>query len=399
MKIKEMKSIDHYVGLPICFCLSIIERLSRLIMYRSVSEIKTPVRNVVISKYFGLGSLLLATPMIRAVKNKFPSARIIFITFAENKDVLLLIKDVDEIKTLRKENILHFSVDLFRTLFYLWKIRVDIFFDLEFFSKFSTIVTYLSGAKARVGYYMRHMWRGELLTHHVYYNYYKHISEIFLSLAQALGADTDDLQIVDLRGSPLLKEANAKISEYGIQEGKSIIINVNASELCLERRWPAKNFISLISKVAKEYPEVKFVFIGSATETVYVNYIVQELSRLSIKNVINLSGKLQVWELCSILSRSLLFIGNDSGPLHLSSAMRLPTISFFGPETPVLYGPRFGNNLVFSKGLYCSPCLNVYNAKTSNCAGKNRCMEAIDVEEVIVATREKIRELLRNQIT
>jgi len=91
-----------------------------------------------------------------------------------------------------------------------------------------------------------------------------------------------------------------------------------------------------------------------------------------------------------------LFVTNDSGPLHIAAALGLPTLSLFGPETPVLYGPKGGNPLIFYKGLYCSPCLSVFNAKTAPCSGQNICMQSISAGKVLEAMRQRFPALWEN---
>jgi len=384
MKIATMKLLDHKVGLVICLVLDIFERAMKLIMrLKRISIVISEPKNIVITKYFGMGSIILATPMIRAIKQKYPQAKITILTFAGKKDLLDLITEIDEVIELRTKNLFIFSKDLFLILSQLRKRNIDIIIDLEFFSKFSTMVAYLAGAKIRVGYYVHHMWRGNLLTHHAYYNHYRHITEIFMALAHSIGADADNLDtyLVNKEKDNIWQ----KLIEYGLEETDQLVtINVNASDLCLERRWPAKDFISLISTLASKYADIKFVFIGSEQERRYVNRIFRHLSP-KYKNVINLVGKLDLKELMGLLENSRLFIGNDSGPLHIAVALKTPSVSFFGPETPVLYGPKGTEHIVFYKGFYCSPCLNVYNMKTASCSGDNKCMQAITTEEVLEA--------------
>lgn len=156
-----------------------------------------------------------------------------------------------------------------------------------------------------------------------------------------VGADTDDLGIIHLHlDNQRKKDSWLKLINYGIQEsGQLVSINVNASELCFERRWPAENFIVLISILASKYPDIKFIFIGSRVEKEYVDNIFSQLSP-KYRNVVNLAGELSLEELLVLLGDSLLFLGNDSGPLHLAEALETPSVSLFGPETPSLYGPR-----------------------------------------------------------
>lgn len=384
MNIRMMKRLDHYAGLPICFCLSVFERLVAIIPFTRHGS--APVRTVVVSKYFGLGSIILATPMLRALRRRFPGAKIVFLTFSGNEELLGMIREIDEVVTLRTGSPVRFAGDVLRALGRLRRLKIDIFFDLEFFSKFSTIMTYLSGARLRVGYHVRHMWRGELLTHQVHYNTYKHISEVFLAQAAEVGAEIGDTRISDLREPLRAALGTAAPAVPGIGAADRVVcVNVNASDLCLERRWPARNFAALLATLARDYPGIKFALIGVAGERENVEAVCRLVG--PAENVVDLAGKLNFTGLCGLLSRAALFIGNDSGPLHLSLALGVPTVSFFGPETPVVYGPRSDKSVVFYKGLYCSPCLNVYNAKTTMCGGRNRCMEAIGVDEVLQTVR------------
>ena len=69
-------------------------------------------------------------------------------------------------------------------------------------------------------------------------------------------------------------------------------------------------------------------------------------------------------------------------------ALGIPTISFFGPETPSLYGPVSGEYYVFYKNIYCSPCLNIYNTKNSDCKN-NECLKLIKPGEVLELIKSK----------
>jgi len=99
-------------------------------------------------------------------------------------------------------------------------------------------------------------------------------------------------------------------------------------------------------------------------------------------SAVNLSGKTSLHQLAYLMTRMKLFISNDSGPLHLAAAMKTPTIFFYGPETPNLYGPWGESNTVFYKHLECSPCINIYNAKRIDCRRGAECVKRITVEEV-----------------
>ena len=240
MKISLMKAIDHYVGRPLCLALDIYCRFRSLF---PTSKFRHP-QKILIMKYFGMGSILLASPMLRALKQKFPEAEIGFLTFAQNEDILGRMGVTDNIYTLRTGNFQLFLWDLFRQLRLIRKERYDVTIDMEFFAKFSTIMTFLSGSPIRIGYFLRQMWRGDLLTNQVYYNHYKHVTEVFGALAEPLGGEVKDMVLE----RPAVydeeyKAADILLRKEGIEEGDRLIgFNVNVSDLAMERRWPKEEF-------------------------------------------------------------------------------------------------------------------------------------------------------------
>ena len=382
-----MRIIDHYLGTLVCYILSKLDYLLRLF----VKQRKT-VKEILIMKYFGIGSILLSDPMFRAIRETFPEAKIIFLSFYNNQEICERLGLADKYLYLRKNNLRIFFGDLIRLLSEFRKYRFDIAIDMEFFSKFSSIMTYLSMAKERVGFYVRNEPRTLLYTKPINFNYYKHITEIFLALAQAVGADSKDLSLPIIKACKTEKDfVDQLFYDYRIGNTKKIIINVNVGDICIERRWPKEYFLSLLNSLSK-YTELSFIFIGAKEDTAYVQSVIECLDKN--ERVVNLAGKTNLGQLVRLFEASDLFITSDSGPLHLAELTDIKTIAFFGPETPVLYGPKAANHIIFYKSLYCSPCLNVYNLKTAmhgnkRCLeGYNKCMKLITVEEVLKVAKK-----------
>lgn len=393
MNIRAMKAIDHYIGIPACLALDFLCRLRYPLRRKNVQP---RFRRVLVMKYFGIGSILLATPMLRAMKAQQPDMSIGFLTFAGNREMVERLGLVDVIHTLRTDTLIHFAGDLLKVFGQIRRARYDVTIDMEFFSKFSTIVTYLSGSPVRIGYFLRQIWRGDLLTEQVYYNNSKHITEVFSALAAPLGISVKDFA---LQPPAVAEEEKTNAAAMLLQEGynpKSVLIgfNVNASDLSLERRWPKSEFLALACGLLKEL-NVQLVFIGSLDESDYVNELVSELP--SDGRVINLAGKTSLVELIEILRCCRIFVTNDSGPLHLAASLGTATVSFFGPETPMLYGPLGSNSLVFYEGIYCSPCLNIFNVKTAPCSYQNVCMQKIEAVKVLNAMREYFSDIWESE--
>ena len=169
-------------------------------------------------------------------------------------------------------------------------------------------------------------------------------------------------------------------------------MNINASALCLERRWPVDRFAKLAVKILSS-SDVKIVLIGDAHDVPYVDGFMEMVQR--DPRIFNLAERLDIGMLTVLLEKARLFITNDSGPLHIAVSVGTATVSLFGPEIPERYGPveREKHAVVYAD-TYCSPCLNVYNQKAALCHGMNECMHKITVEEVFDAVTKKISETI-----
>jgi ADP-heptose:LPS heptosyltransferase len=88
-----------------------------------------------------------------------------------------------------------------------------------------------------------------------------------------------------------------------------------------------------------------------------------------------------------------LLIANDGGPGHFAAMTPIPTIVFFGPESPALYGSLGERAVNLFRNLSCSPCLTAYNHRNSPCNGDNVCLKSIHPDEVL----QKTHALLEHQ--
>lgn len=388
-----MKVIDELCGPPICLIFHFYHVLTK--PFEKYKIVADDINSIVLIKLFGMGSILLATPMMRALKARFPKAKIIFLTFSGNKQICQRIPLIDEIIPIESDTFLRFLVSLTKAICKIRSKRCQISIDLEFFAKSSTLIQYLLGTKVRVGYYLiqigillKMMWRGDLLTHQIYYNQHKHTIQAFLALARSLGADTTDLR---LTGIKVFAEDNQRIESlfmpHGIGSSHFLIaMNINASQLCLERRWPIHNFVYLTEKLQVQ-SKIKLILIGDTNDKDYVKSFISVLK--STDNIIDLTGQLDIGGLAALLSKTNLLITCDSGPMHLADSLSVPIVAFFGPETPIRFKPLGNNHTIFYPDVYCSPCLNVYNQKTAPCSGNNLCMNLIPPEEVYTAIKTK----------
>jgi ADP-heptose:LPS heptosyltransferase len=283
-------------------------------------------------------------------------------------------------------------------------LNIDTVIDLELFSRFTALLTGLSGASRRVGYHIFHgegLWRGDLLTHQVHYNPHIHIAKNFLSLVHAAFSTENELpyskvpltnQTIELAQAKVSEEQKAQITSriqtliqdrFETLPQKIILINPNASDLLPQRRWAPERFAELIQSAAKEWPEAIFLVTGSPEEKNYAQHVIQ---LANTTNAYNFAGMVKFNELPALYHVSHVMVTNDSGPGHFSSVTPLPTVVLFGPETPALYG-SLGKSIPIFAGLGCSPCVSAANHRKTPCTN-NVCMQAITVPQVISAMKQ-----------
>ncbi len=384
---EHMKAIDKHLGFVICMLVSIFDNFARLFSKNKNKKNFPEVNRILFVKFWGMGSIILSSPLIRAVRQKYPKAKIIFLTFSTNKEICELIGLIDEVVYLERSNFYRFFLDTIKILARLRREKIDIVFDLEFFARFPSIITYLSGGEIKVEFHSELMWRGNFPKIKVPFNFYYHNRENFLNLAREIGIEGGCLELEKIKIPKVVSESIEKVLLSKCIDKDSLLIgvNVNASDLAIERRWPKENYARLVAYLVGKYNS-KVVFVGAKHD---VPYVADTLNLLPSKeNVVNLAGKIGIKELAAFLKKCDLFISNDSGPLHLAVALGTPTVSFFGPETPVLYGPLGDYHLCFFKNMVCSPCLSVHNLKTIQCNKEVECLRSISVEEVITSIEQ-----------
>ena len=380
-----MKAVDQRLGRALCSILSVLRRARPAEMPDAAT-----VRSVALVKFWGMGSIVLMTPAIAALRERYPEARLTFVTQSANRDVCELI-GVDEVLTLELgQGPLGFLKSLGGLVAAVRARRFDLWLDFEFFTRFSAILTGVSGARSTVGFHAPEIERGRLHDVRVPFNNYWHMIDNFCALA------TGDLEPASFeRPLPRLAASaeaiaglGAKLAAAGLDLAEPyVVINPNAGELALERRWSTEKFARLADEVAALYG-CKLVVIGAPSERDYVQAMVRRVRAQDA--LVDLSGKTTLAEMVALFAGARLVVSNDTGPLHLACASGARTVSIFGPETPVLFGPRGPQHRIVTKGLACSPCLNIYNGRSVSCRFSTpRCVSELDVSEVLAAVREQ----------
>lgn len=371
MNIKTTIALDRALGILVAYPLNILVRIVGKLT-RFDHSLKKEMQKIVVCKFKGMGSIIQSTPLLQALRSRYPNATIVYVSSIENKGILEKIDIVDQCLFVNDKRFFPFIGSTFKLVTHLMRFRADVYIDLEIYSNFSSIITTTSLARDRFGYYLRsNRYRMGMYTHMMYFNTKAPIAEAYLQFARLLGITEPSSQLISIP-----KNENATFQF----EGKYITINVNASDLRYERRWPHSHFIELIQKIRQQSPKLNIVLIGSSGESDYVKTVSAPF--FSDEKVKDVSGKTNLAQLIELLRATDLLITNDTGPMHLASSLKTDVLALFGPCSPQQYG--FGANVkTIYKNAYCSPC--VHEFVVPPCKGDNQCMKLISVDEVFEA--------------
>ena len=405
MNVDTMRFVDRWAGIPLTFLLTLSHRISRLFGKQPA----TKAQKILFIELSEMSSTILADSAMKKARKKL-EAELFFVIFRKNRGSLDLIGTIRPANTftIKESNIFLLAYDTIRFLFWVRRNKIDTVVDLELFSRFTALLTGLSGASNRVGFYSFNnegLYRGELLTHKVAYNPHVHIAKNFLALVNSLLAKEPEVpyskQVVSDAEIelPVMVYHESELAnmhemvrrhylEYDRSMHRLVLINPNASELLPQRRWMQERYIELIKKILESASDVLVLITGAPAETEEADVMKKMVGS---DRCINFAGSLQLGQLPVLYSIAALMVTNDSGPGHFSSITKLPTFVLFGPETPSLYG-SLGNSTPIYAGLACSPCVNASNHRKTPCKD-NKCLQAITVNEVF----ETIRPVLQSE--
>ena len=139
------------------------------------------------------------------------------------------------------------------------------------------------------------------------------------------------------------------------EQKDALLIGINPGGDRPNRRWNPDYFVTVTEELLRAYPLSRIVLFGGPGEEYLAKYIENNIQS---PKVVSLAGKLNLNELCYIISRLNLFITNDSGPMHIAAATRTPVVAIFGPENPMHLRPYAQETLyrVVYKNVPCRPC-------------------------------------------
>lgn len=378
-----MRFLDRWLGIPLCWVLSGV----RAVRGDGPAASATP-RRILLIKLSEAGCLVLARKLVqRLLSEAGGGAELSMLTFKENRAALLALGYVDSarIMVVDRENPAVFLRDVLRLLLRLRRDRFDVVIDLEFFSRLSAAVAFLSAAPQRVGFrdtLPRPLYRGDLFTVSVPYRPEMHTEDLFGDFAEAAGIN-GPVRVswpACVPGTAGLSRMQARLRAEGTAEGCRIILVHPGDGTIPARDWPLSYTGDLCCRLLSD-PRNLVILVGqreAARRAVKIGKSLAHAQRLR-----SYAAGLAVDEFLALCSLSALLIGPDSGLAHLASLTAVKKIVMFGPESPARFAPRDGRTSVLYRALPCSPCLSMSAQRVSRCP-HNRCLKDIPVDEVFV---------------
>jgi heptosyltransferase III len=199
----------------------------------------------------------------------------------------------------------------------------------------------------------------------------------------SLNVDSFDVYGIKLKNITKHSWINERLSQKLIDNDRNKIISFSIGTKLEVKDWGNDRWIELIEKISSSYPKYLIVAIGGEYDKDKSDILFENVCA----NYINFCGALTIPQSAYILSRSKIFVCHDSGPMHLSAAIGVKTISIFSSRSaPGLWFPAGDNNKVFYTRIECEGCEKI------RCISlKKRCIRAISVNEVFEELKSSIK--------
>jgi heptosyltransferase-2 len=316
-----------------------------------------------------LGDCVLTLPLLKKIREIFPEAAVTVVTRPETAGIFSASGLAAEIIEDRKKTASSGLAE-FRRLAGELRARGFDAAMIPHRSLRSALLAWRAGIPARVGFSSS---AGSLfLTHKVPFSWLLHDVERNLALLSPLAGD--------LRTPfPELRPGAALSAASGVKAG------VNPGSAWPTKRWPAEKWGRLIKKLA-ERTRGRVLIVGGPGEKDW-NAAIERMA--GPEHCLNLTGKTSMPELMEAIRPLRVFVSNDSGPMHIASALGVPAVGVFGPTTRELgffpYGP---GNTVIETALACRPC--ALHGSRECPRGHFLCMRLLTVGEVFEAAAAKL---------
>lgn len=335
---------------------------------------------VLVIRLSSLGDVVLATPVVEMLKKVHPSAEVDFLVKKEYSGLLEGNENISRIipfdskgthkgvngllaivRQLKKEGYTHL---------------VDLHGNLR-----SRIITGLLADSKTLRYKKQVLQRRMLLwglkppTIHTV--------EAYCSSLSSLDVKTDFIPLPSIRISQEEDDvAGERLRTFGVSNG--LLIGLNPGAKWATKRWTEEGFIEVGKRAISELGGRVLLF-GGPDEKGLCERIAESIG----EGAFSVAGKAGLKETAALIKRCNVFVTNDSGPMHIATAVGTPVVAIFGPTVQEFGFSPLGKSVVVEKGLKCRPC-SLHGSERCP-KGHFECMNKIDADEVFVKIKEIVK--------
>jgi len=338
------------------------------------------IKNILLIRLDGIGDFIYTIPSLKAVREFFPNSRIILLSSSVLKDLLFTCPYIDDFviydylesgfprKLSREEkkgikNILKpYNIDL----------AIDFRFD-----GITTIFTYLSGTKYRVGYY--HFRTAYMLTHRVYLkDKNRHLIDLYSEVPESIGIKVKDRKLELWENETDRENIEKFLNDIGVRK-EDLIVGLHPGASLKQKQWDAERFAEVGNYLIEKY-KAKVFITGSKNE----EELVKKVNNLMRNKGIEIAGEFNLSQIVSLLKKYKLLITNETGISRIGLGVNVPVIEIQTGNAPREWTRQKDNPnyFVLRKDVECAPC----GIKLLGCQNR-KCINEIKVEEVIEIVR------------
>ncbi len=338
-----------------------------LIFKKNLIPVRDRIKSILFLRYDRIGDMVLSTAALRALRKGYPRAKITVLASDRNCEILKHNPNIDEI-------LIYKGIPWFIRV--LRPRRFDLVIDpFVTYELKQALMTFLAGGKNRIGF------KGS--GREIFFNLRcptasqpKQMVDHLLDLADFAGGKREGCKPEVFLSDAEVGWATESLADKGIN-AEALTIAIHPGAHYPSQRWPAERFGELAKRMLEQCG-ARIIILGSSDEAGLLKVV-----KRSVGDGIQIFSCSGIREFMALLSKCDLLVCNNSGPLHIASALKVPTVSMIGPTVIPLWLPYGENNVVLNKRLSCSPC------NRAHCKD-HACMESIIVDEVFEAVKGQV---------
>ncbi|MCB9057681.1 MAG: glycosyltransferase family 9 protein [Calditrichae bacterium] len=328
--------------------------------------------NILIIRFSSIGDILLTTPFVRQVKNKFPDAHLTYVTKQEFAPLLKYNPYIDDLMLYDASTKLK---GLYQLRDELSEKKLKYIFDLHNNLRSSILVKNLSGTLSKI---RKNKFKRAILVY-LKWNLYREIKPVsvkYMDVGSGAGIRDDGKGLeLFLRG-----EKNDIFQENNLEKEQYICVAPAAAHYT--KIWPLEYVKELLIRITQT-SKLKVAILGSKSETILFKALPET------ENIIHLAGKMSLLQSAQIIKYSKGIISNDSGLMHMASALNKPIVAIFGSTVKELgfFPFRAESTIIQNDNLWCRPCSHIGREKCP--LSHFKCMREITVDTVYNTVKRK----------